>query len=289
MNIFKALTIPLASLVSACSPLGLVNTVAKIYPLQVQRDLSYGDKARHRYDLYLPAVARSHKTPVIVFFYGGSWRSGEKSDYAFVGRRLSHEGYIVAVANYRLYPDVRYPGFLEDSAKAVHAIQKELQQSQYQALKPDKQIILMGHSAGAYNAAMLALDDRWLAAEGVDRRSSIKGWIGMAGPYDLYPIVLKDVQPVFYHPNYPPLSNPIDFVTEANIPALLLAPAEDDVVNIQRNTYALGKRLKETGSQATVVTVAGTGHGTLVGTLSPILFFMGSSMGPIHDFINSVE
>lgn len=289
MNIFKALTIPLASLVSACSPLGLANTAAKIYPLHVQRDLAYGDKARQNYDLYLPKTAKASKTPVIVFFYGGSWNSGEKSDYEFVGRRLSNAGYIVAVANYRLYPEVTYPDFVQDSAKAVSAVQKELRQVQYQSWHPDKQAILMGHSAGAYNAAMLALDDRWLAAEGADRRVSIKGWIGMAGPYDLYPIVLKDVQPVFHHPNYPKHSNPVDFATGSDIPALLIAPEDDDVVNTARNTYALGKVLKDTGSKTKVVTVAGTTHAMLVGTLSPILFFKGSSMVPIKDFINSLE
>jgi len=289
LNIFKALAIPLASLVAACSPLGLANTAAKIYPLQVQRDLAYGDMARQNYDLYLPKAAKANKTPVIVFFYGGSWSSGEKSDYEFVGRRLSNEGYIVAVANYRLYPEVTYPDFVQDSAKAVSAVQKELRQARYQSWRPDSQAILMGHSAGAYNTAMLALDDRWLAGEGVDRRASIKGWIGMAGPYDLYPIVLKDVQPVFHHPNYPKHSNPIDFVTGSDIPALLIAPQDDDVVNTKRNTYALGKILKDTGSKTKVVTVAGTTHTTVVGTLSPILFFKGSSMAPINDFINSLE
>lgn len=292
LNLLKMLCLPFASLVAACSPLGLANTAAKIYPLQVQRDLSYGDQARQNYDLYLPQMpsAKASATPVIIFFYGGSWNSGDKSGYEFVGRRLSSEGYIVAVANYRLYPQVTYPDFLVDSAKAVSAIQKQLQQTQYKAMQPASQVVLMGHSAGAYNAAMLALDDHWLAAERLDRRKVVKGWIGMAGPYDLYPIALKDVQPVFHHPNYPAQSNPIDFVTGVDdIPALLMAPSDDEVVSTERNTYALGKKLKDAGEKTKVVTVEGTSHATLVGTLSPILFFKGSSMVPIKAFIDSLE
>ena len=144
----------------------------------------------------------------------------------------------------------------------------------------------MGHSAGAYNAAMLALDPRWLGAGDTSKVAGIKGFIGLAGAYNIYPIKDTDVQPVFNHPNYPPLSQPIDYSGKQNAPALLLAPETDTLVSIERNTVALHNALKQAGNISTIKNIEGTDHITLIGTLSPLLFFKGSTAKPIDEFIH---
>jgi acetyl esterase/lipase len=120
---------------------------------------------------------------VAVFFYGGSWDSGRRQDYAWVGRALAAQGFLTIVPDYRLYPAVRYPGFVEDGALAVRWAADHAR-----ALGGDPgRIVLIGHSAGAYIAAMLALDDRWLEAAGVDPKA-VRAFAGLSGPYDFLPL-----------------------------------------------------------------------------------------------------
>ncbi|TNC91536.1 alpha/beta hydrolase [Thalassolituus sp.] len=284
----KLVWLPVASLISACSPLGLVNAVSNVYQVDERRDIAYGELDRQTLDLYLPRTSGAGHTQVILFFYGGSWNSGSRAEYRFVGRRLADEGYIVAVADYRLYPEVRYPDFLYDSAKAVKKVSELIHSDMLSAFNPSARITLMGHSAGAYNAAMMALDPRWLKNESLERESTINGWVGLAGPYDLYPISVEDVKPVFFHPDYPADSNPIDFADQAVVPSLLLVPEDDDLVNPDRNSRALADRLSQQKATVRLEEIQGTNHSTLIGTLSPVLFFKGSSLAPINDFIQSL-
>ena len=278
-------------LLGGCSALEVVNSVSKIYTADVKQNIEFDQHPRLKYDLYLPSAANKEfsSTPVIVFFYGGSWNRGDKSEYEFVGRRLASMGYITAVPNYRLYPEVKYPAFLEDGAQSIAHLRNELAKSEYQHYKPATQYILMGHSAGAYNAAMIALDSRWLNNVGVPHQSSIKGFIGLAGAYNIYPIKDAEVRPVFEHPNYPPKSQPIDYSDKQVVPSLILTPESDTLVSIERNSQALHKSLQAAGNQSTIASVEGTDHVTLVGTLSPLLFFKGSSAKPIETFIRSLH
>lgn len=278
-------------LLGGCSALQVVNSVSKIYTAEVKENIEFGTHPKLKYDLYLPDSANQEfdTTPVIVFFYGGSWNRGDKSEYEFVGRRLASMGYITAVPNYRLYPEVKYPDFLEDGAQSIVNLRTELAKAEYQQYKPASQYILMGHSAGAYNAAMLALDPQWLTAVGVNHQNTVKGLIGLAGAYNIYPIKDTDVQPVFNHPDYPPQSQPIDYTKRSNAPTLLLAPETDTLVSIERNTLTLHKALEAAGNNSTVYTIEGTDHITLIGTMSPLLFFKGSTAKPIETFIRSLH
>jgi acetyl esterase/lipase len=278
-------------LLGGCSALQVVNSVSKIYTAEVKENIEFGTHPKLKYDLYLPSDPNEEfsNTPVVVFFYGGSWNRGDKSEYEFVGRRLASMGYITAVPNYRLYPEVQYPDFLEDGAQSIAHLSKELAKPEYKKLNPATQYVLMGHSAGAYNAAMLALDPRWLNAAGVEHQTSVQGLIGLAGAYNIYPIKDTDVQPVFNHPNYPPKSQPIDYADKNNVPSLLLAPQTDTLVSIERNTIALHKVLKAAGNPSTVESIEGTDHITLIGTLSPLLFFKGSTAKPIDDFMRELH
>lgn len=278
-------------LLSGCSAVQLVNSVSKVYSVEVQTDLAFGSNSRDKMDIYRPTEPPSanKQTPVVVFFYGGSWNRGEKSEYEFVGRKLASMGYIVAIPNYRIYPEVVYPDFLKDGAKAVKVFLDELNSNTYSPYNPAKQLIFMGHSAGAYNAAMIAMDDRWLGRENLNRRELVKGLIGMAGAYNIYPIKVEEVRPVFNHPNYPPQSQPIDYVGESNVPTLLLAPETDELVSLERNTFSLAKALKASGTPVEVVTVPDTDHISLIGTLSPVLFFKGDSVSPLKSFIDRLQ
>lgn len=139
-----------ATLVSACSGTGIVNLVSKGYDVSHIKGIAYGDQARANFDLYLPKSPdpQGTATPVIIFFYGGSWNHGEKSEYEFVGRRLANEGFIVAIPNYRIYPEVRYPDFLWDCADSVAAVLTHLQSPQFAQYVPDGKAIFNGPQCG---------------------------------------------------------------------------------------------------------------------------------------------
>lgn len=278
-------------ILSGCSAVQIVNSVSKIYPVEVEKDIAFGDNPRDTMDIYYPKSKNenSANTPVVVFIYGGSWNRGEKSEYEFVGRKLASLGYITMLPNYRVYPEVKYPDFLKDGAKSIAKLVDQLKTEKYQPLKPSDKIVLMGHSAGAYNAAMLAMDDRWLARENLNRADLIEGLIGMAGAYNIYPIGVPEVRPVFNHPNYPEKSQPIDYVAESKVPTLLLAPESDELVSLEKNTFSLAKALGEVGTPNQLVTVEGTDHISLIGTLSPVLFFKGDSVSPIENFISELN
>ena len=287
----KLVWIPIVSVVSACSPLGIVNGISRVHDVEERRDIAYGTLERQQLDLYLPPLDERRKTeagntPTILFFYGGSWNSGSRADYRFVGRRLASEGYVVGVADYRLYPEVRYPEFLQDSAGAVRKFSELVRSDELAQWQPEEKLTLMGHSAGAYNVAMLALDARWLKSEGLERLDVLKNWVGLAGPYDLYPIALEDVKPVFFFPDYPESSNPIEFIEQSDIPVLLLAPEDDDLIDTHRHTITFAKKLRDAGKSVEQIDIKGTSHTTLIGTMSPLLFFKGSSVDVINEFLD---
>jgi hypothetical protein len=136
---------------SACSPLLVFNAVMpKDGGVRVAaRDIPYGADHRQQLDVYVPSGPTAGPRPIIVFFYGGSWNSGVKNGYGFVGRALAARGFVVAIPDYRLVPQVRFPAFLEDGAAAVRWMRGHA--AQYGG-DPDR-VVLAGHSAGAYNAA----------------------------------------------------------------------------------------------------------------------------------------
>jgi len=148
-----------AALVAACSPVGILNAVVPNDGYVASKDISYGDDPRQKADVFSPRpdagnAAPAGGYPVVVFFYGGSWNQGNRKDYRFVAEALTSKGMVVVLADYRLYPQVRYPDFLVDSARAVAWAWRNA--ATYGG-NPAK-LFVMGHSAGAYNAAMLALD-----------------------------------------------------------------------------------------------------------------------------------
>ncbi|MEO7391717.1 MAG: alpha/beta hydrolase, partial [Ramlibacter sp.] len=202
-GLLALLSAPLAG----CSAAGLLDAVVPRGSYRGREGVPYGGDSRQRLDVFLP-LQPANAAPLVVFFYGGSWTRGDRADYRFVGEALASAGVVTVVADYRLSPQVRYPEFLADCALAMkwafdHA--RELGAD-------EGRVHVMGHSAGAYNAAMLALDARWLAAAGLTPQR-LAGWIGLAGPYDFLPIVNPDARVAFDWPATAPDTQPIAHAT----------------------------------------------------------------------------
>jgi acetyl esterase/lipase len=284
------ITLPLAGLatlatlaaLAGCSPVRILNSVAAAgHGFTTTEDVAYGPLARQTLDLYTPATpAPAGGWPVAVFFYGGSWNDGERADYRFVGAALASRGVLTMVADYRLYPEVRYPEFLRDSALALAWGLMEAPR-----LGGDvKRVFAMGHSAGGYNAAMLALDPRWLAGTG-HAPGELAGWVGLAGAYDFFPTENPLAQPVFFHPNYPARAQPIEFADAKGVPAFLGAPVNDRVISPTRSTQALATRLQAAGTPVTVKFYERASHATLIGAFGAPLRWLAPVLDDVVGFI----
>ena len=235
------LAVVVAAFTAACSPLSLFATLSPKDPaVRISRGEAYGPNPRQTLDVYVPPVARGD-APIAVFFYGGSWDSGRRQDYNWVGRAMASRGFVTVVADYRLYPEVRYPGFLEDGALTVRwAVDNATR------LGGDpRRIVLLGHSAGAYNAVMLGLDPRYLAAAGVDP-TRIKAVAGLAGPYDFLPLKGRATRQVFGESADLAATQPLTHVRASSPPAFL-ATGDADTVVYPKNTSALAKLYRQAG------------------------------------------
>ena len=255
----------LPALLTACSAVDLLNATVATGSYRLDASLAYGPDPRQKLDVYHPLTA-GPKAPLVVFFYGGSWSSGERADYRFVGEALASRGIVAVIADYRLSPAFRYPVFVEDSARAVHWA---FDHAAEHGADPGR-VFVMGHSAGAYNAAMVALDSRWLAAEGLSP-SRLAGWIGLAGPYDFLPISNAQTKVAFDWPATPASSQPLAHASAASPPALLLAPVNDSSVNPQRSTVAMAQRLKASGVRVESALYDSVGHVTLLVAMASVL------------------
>ncbi|MBY8937327.1 alpha/beta hydrolase [Pseudomonas fluorescens] len=264
---------------SACSPVKVLNALTPSQTYDKTTGIAYGDDPRQKLDVYVPRHALAG-APVVVFFYGGSWNSGSRDDYTFVGEALASRGIVAVVADYRLYPQVRYPLFLEDSARAVAWTRTHIREFSGNA----QRMYLMGHSSGGYNAAMLALDANLLGAVGMSPKD-LRGWIGLAGPYDFLPIKNPDVRPVFFWPLSPPQSQPINHVSRGAPPALLIAASRDDLVDPARNTAGLARKMREVGVSVQDLYYSRPSHITLVATLSRPLRGLAPVLDQVVGFI----
>ena len=283
---FKAILMVVAALVlfgaiAACSPLQTINALTPSSTYTLTEGLAYGSDPRDRLDIYAPADTVG-SAPVVVFFYGGSWSMGSRTDYKFVGEALASRGIVAVIADYRLYPQVRYPAFLQDSAAAVAWTAKEVQR--YGG--DPKRLFVMGHSAGGYNAAMVALDPRWLAGSG-QTPAILRGWIGLAGPYDFIPIKDEIVRPVFFFPNTPPESQPINHVSAAAPSTLLIASNQDRLVDPVRNTGGLAAKLRGAGVRVSEIYTDHTSHTSLVGSLARPLRGLAPTLDLVEKFVKS--
>ena len=214
--------------------------------------VAYGDGARNKLDVYAPEQ-RGTAAPVVFFIYGGGWSRGERGEYEFVGRALASRGFVTVIADYRLWPDVEYPSFLEDGARALRWVQDNI--ANYGG-DPNR-LFLAGHSAGAYNAVMQALDPSFRAEFGVTL--PILGVAALSGPYDFYPFEYNEVRDVFGEAPSPEGTQPINLITAESPPMYLATGTTDPIVRMQ-NTESFADRLRAQGVWVTTQYYDGFGH-----------------------------
>ena len=243
------------------SPADLLNLWQPSGAWEEYRGLAYGEGPRQKLDVYKPRHAA--KAPVVVFFYGGSWQGGSRGLYPFVGASLAAQGVVTVVPDYSTFPPARFPTFVEDAARAVRFARK----SAAQWGGDPSRLVLMGHSAGAYIAAMLSFDPQWLEQVGLNSQTDLAGFIGLAGPYDFLPIESRTLRTIFGGANRAE-TQPISFVTGKEAPSLLITARRDRLVS-PGNSRRMAAKIRDQGGFAEQLTYGGVGHLTLIGAFAP--------------------
>ena len=246
-------------LLSGCERLAFVaaNVPTHFQHLSRSANLVYEAQGRQRLDVYAPPAATA--APVILFLHGGGWNSGSKDEYRFIGATFAKQGWVTVVPDYRLYPKVRFPAFVEDAAAALAWTRAHAAEH---GGDPER-IFLVGHSAGAHIAMMLALDRTFLAAQ----PPWLKGVIGLAGPYDFLPFTRPYMNDVFGPPERFASSQPINFA-RADAPPLLLIHGLADTTVRPRNSRNLAARISALGGSAELRLYEGVDHGDILAALS---------------------
>jgi acetyl esterase/lipase len=262
-------------LLPACATGGrIVNALQPDEGVSVERGMAYGSLPRQKYDLYSPAKTGAD-TPVVVFVYGGSWRSGDRKDYEFVGDALARRGIVTAIADYRVYPRVIFPTFVEDEAKAVAAVSRHV--------GVGHPLFVMGHSAGAHIGALVVFDPHYLKAEGVDVCQRVSGFVGLAGPYVKLPLHREKYRKIFPE-NVREAARPINFAAGKHPPSLLIA-GESDLVVDPKNTNELAEALRRSGNRVEISDYQHVGHLLLVGSLAAPLRQFAPTLDEVARFV----
>lgn len=226
------------------------------------RTLAYGPEKEHRLDLYVPKAQTSAQRPVLVFFYGGGWKEGAKEDYHFVAQAFAEKGYIVAIPDYRKYPQVIFPAFVEDGARALAWVHDEVERHG----GSKTHIFLAGHSAGAHLAALLAADECYLAAHGKEARQVVRAFAGLAGPYAFTPDE-PDYVAIFGPPARYPLMQVPNFIDGGEPPMLLMYGSKDTLVG-RFNLDRLQAKIREKRGGVRSIIYPGLGHIGIIAALT---------------------
>lgn len=251
----------LAALLSACQPVTLVNLLVPRSGYAVHRGLAYGADPRQKLDVYVPRNLKA-PAPVLLFFYGGAWQTGHRGDYRAFGQAFASAGIVTVVADYRLYPAVKYPAFVADAAAALAWLHAHA--GDYSG--DSSRIFVSGHSAGAYNAVMLASEPRFLEAEG-GRLDWIGGVIGIVGPYDFLPLQEPEYVDMF-HGRDNRDAMPVNHI-DGKRPPMLLVTGDDDGTVYPHNTTSMAAKLRAFASPVREVHYSGTGHVGILLSLVP--------------------
>ena len=283
-HLFAPVTALFLSLLSACSGTGTLNALAPSSLVTVRNDVAYGASDRQKLDIYTPAESVPGRgpegRPLVVFLYGGGWRDGGRGMYPFAGKALAAQGIITVIPDYRVYPEVRFPVFVQDAAQALAwavANARELGGD-------PRRVFVMGHSAGGHIAALLTLDPSYLTAEGLDPDRVLAGMIGLAGPYDFLPLTDPIYKTIFATAPDLRVTQPITYA-RAGAPPLLLLNGRADTTVLPRNAERLAARVRVLGGQAQDKYYPGIGHSLLLGALSGPLTFLAPVKDDVTRFI----
>jgi acetyl esterase/lipase len=271
----------LLSTIAGCSSLNffIANAPVSFGSFRRLNDAAYGQDPRQHLDVFSPKNADN--LPIVVFFYGGSWTTGRKSQYAFVGAALAARGYVTVIPDYRLYPQARFPRFIDDGASAVAWVQQHAREMGGDATR----IVLMGHSAGAHLAAMLALNDAYLEGAGANPRS-IVGLVGLSGPYALVPDT-DTLHAIFASPGTADDWQPVRFASVQTPPTLLLHGLTDNVVYVA-HTERMRDALLSKGVQVETHLYPRRGHADTIASFTWIARFRTPALEQTVDFLQRI-
>ncbi len=258
-----------ALLLAACSGADMLN-MSSFLDGQVEKGVAYGTLERQKLDIYRPD---GPSRATVMFVYGGSWQEGERGDYAFVGEALANAGFTTAIPDYRLYPDVKFPDFVNDAAAAFAAVRKS----------SDGPVFVMGHSAGGQIAALLSLDSRYLARHGLSPCRDVAGLIGVSGPYDFLPLEDPEFFPIFPVPIRQQIA-PINFAGGKHPPSLLIYSRADEVVKT-KNIDNLTRALRKGGNRVEKVVFDGASHAETIAAMARVLRRKAPTYGETASFI----
>lgn len=269
------------ALTAACSPLRVAEAFIPDDHLVLTRDVAYGDEPRQRLDVYRPRHLR-RPAPTIVFLYGGRWQYGSRRAYRLLGSTLTRRGFVVVVADYRLYPEVRFPAWIEDGAAAVRWTHGNI----HAYGGDDSRLFVVGHSAGAHTAALLAFDEQYLRDAGVPA-GAVRGFVGMAGPVDTA-WTDPDVQALMGPREGWPRTYPASHIDGTGPSLLLLHGAGDETVH-PRNSVRLAARIRERGGCARSVVYPGVGHVSIVVALVAPWLRIAPVLDDVESFVRELS
>jgi acetyl esterase/lipase len=266
------------------SPLRLFNALVPVDRgvERVAEGLAYGKDPRQMLDLYRPSK-RGEGLPVLVFCYGGGWHSGDRTSYDFIGRSFAALGYLTVVLDYRLVPETRFPGFVEDTAAAIAWASENA--ASYGG--DGSRVFLVGHSAGGYNVALVALDPRYLEAQGVDPRI-IAGVATLAGPFDFLPLDDSSTIAAFGQAADAAATQPVNAVT-ASAPPFLLLTGDADKTVYPRNSKRLAAKLEAAGASPRLIEYPGLGHIGILLSLSRPFRWHAPVLADIRTFFEAIQ
>ena len=240
---------------ASCSGVGILNAITPSGSYKLAKDISYTDGARQALDIYTPDAPKPD-APIVMFIHGGSWQDGDKKLYKFIGEAFASEGYTTVIPNYRLYPEAVYPEFVNDTAAAIA----------FTAKRFDRPVIVISHSAGAYNAMMVAVDPTYLKAQGRDVCKTIAGMVGMAGPYGAFPLTDEPYITIFPNKHMgddAPVQRKL-----GPTPPMFLPIGDKDTTVSDLHSRELAKKVEARGGSAEFKLYPGLNHTDMAKVLS---------------------
>lgn len=266
------ITISSAAVLASCAPVDVLNGLTPDETFSVRTDIAYGNLPSQKLDVYKPATPKAD-APTVLFIYGGGWNSGHKDMYKFMGEAFAAQGYTTIIPTYRVYPDVIYPEFVSDSAKAAAWGRAEF----------DKPMVVVGHSAGAHIASLMALRPDYLQAENLTRCETFVGWVGLAGPYD-FEVLDPPYLSIFPEEVRESDMLPLTYASQSVIPAMVATGTDDETVN-PAQSERMATALQAAGTLVTSKTYTDIDHKDVMLRLSKVLRKDGIIHKDVMDFI----
>lgn len=253
---------------AACAPVKVLNAITPSASFEKDKNISYGPLARQTLDIYRADTPKAG-APLLVFVHGGSWESGNKDLYKFLAEGFTSRGYDMVVPNYRLYPEVKYPGFVEDTAKALAFTAAQF---------PDRRLVVMGHSAGAYNILMSILEPSFYPGGAAAACASIAGLISLAGPTGVGALGSEPYVSIFPERLFgsdAPLNNVAPLAPSVGageptrpLPAFFFGHGLDDKTVYPQNSQKLAAKINSSGGTAVLKLYDGLDHTGIIRVLS---------------------